>query len=197
MQSRKQTKKFISIFALLLSVVMLLTSINIQTLTVHAIDGENGNLTSIVGPVKTFPLGFSNRHQGYRFYVIDNQGNVVSKVVDFYYSDPTSLVKENNWYTNPRWTPLSTDGSNYEYYPIEALRDKYCEGSTPGGPNGGYDITSDAMIPVNIQSKELVGAKFQEWFLGRAGEGGGIFGDGGREGNSLIPGIQRIIVNCL
>lgn len=188
MQSRKQTKKFISIFALLLSVVMLLTSINIQTLTVHAIDGENGNLTSIVGPVKTFPLGFSNRHQGYRFYVIDNQGNCVSKVVDFVYSESVN-VSDSHWYTNTRWTSLSTDKSNYECKHISKLMNEYCKDAIPGGPNGGYDITSDAMIPVNIQTKELVGAKFQEWFLGRAGEGGGIFGDGGTfTGNGSVGG---------
>lgn len=159
-----------SISSILLSTVMLLTSINLHPLTVHAIDGNNGNLQTIPGTVSTYPYGFNDLRQGYRFYVIDNTGNVVSKVVDFVYSTPN--VANEHWYKNPRWSPLSTDGSNYECKPISELKNNYCAGADPN-PQG-LDITSSDMYPVHIKTQTYVGSKFQLWFLGELGRDLGI-----------------------
>ena len=180
MFSNTTRRWFKSISSIALALILTLTSINLQPLTVHAIDGDNGNLTTIHGTVKSFPLGFNDKHQFYRVYVIDNQRNLVSKVVDFVYSAPDTLVSPRHWYTNPRWMPLSTDKSNYEWHMISVLRDTYCTGAD----HSGYDITSLDMVPVQICSQKLVGADFQKWFLGKDGFGGGTFGDGGTFGGS-------------
>ncbi len=176
----KYKKLHRNIFSILLTIIMCLTSINLQPLTVHAIGGENGNLETIKGSVSSYPFGFSDKRQGYRFYVCQNTGStptVVSKVVDFVYTTPN--VADEHWYTNPRWSPLSTDGSNYECKPISELKNNYCAGSTSP-----YDITSPEMYPVHIVTQELVGAKFQHFFLGKEGQGGGVFSDGGSFGGS-------------
>ena len=167
LKQHKRKKLLTSISTVLLSTVMLLTSINLQPLLSNAATGENGNLTSLTGTVSYYPLGFSNARQGYRFYVIDNTGQVVSKVVDFTYSLPN--VSSQNWYTNPRWSSLSTDKSNYACKSIYELRDDYCAGADPN--MHGYDITSPEMYPVHIETQAYVGAKFQHWFLGILGRG--------------------------
>lgn len=162
-------KWFTRISSFILTIAITLTSFSIPTMQVNAADGDvkgdNGQLASVPNNTKYFPLGFSDIHQGYRFYVIDNNHNLVSKVVDFTYSVP-SQVTGKNYYTNTRWQDLSTDTSNYEWYIINDLKTKFCAGADPSP----YDITDDkTMVPVKISTSELVGAKFQLWFLGKEG----------------------------
>ena len=134
---------------------------------VHAeVLGDNGQNTVVSSKSGLYPgSGWSNNRQGYRFYIVNGDKKRVSDVVDFVF-EPTSNINMNQGFTNARWESPKTDSNQWHLYLIDQLVEM-CKNGGAVNPDGIKDI-----YPIKIL-KSVHGSEFQEWFIGKLGEGGG------------------------
>lgn len=148
-------------------------------LTTHAGVGDAGDNTGggtggMSGSTST--LAWSQNHQGYRLYIIDQDFVRISKVYDFYYSEPQGVgtVLRDTRFDGPN-SPVTDSLENV--YPISELQE-WC------------DSEFDVPTPTKLVNGTRIGngQEFKEWFFagqrGTSIPGGGNGSGGGNGGNT-------------
>jgi len=142
-------KKVISVFLLLFMVM------GFMPVYANPVDGGGNSGGGNAGGTVTAST-WKQVQSGYRITVVDKNKQVVATTVDFVFSAPNQYFGEGGkyWYTNSRFSSLSSDGSNYTYVTFdELLQDKQLD-KVPQYPiywKGGTGYAG--------------GEQFKEWFL--------------------------------
>ena len=161
----------VRILSIALTISILAASIIVNPIQTKAgsTNGDNGDLNTSGGHAAAVPgTGWLDIRQGYRFYIIDSDYNRASDVYDFLFEAPSNVSTA---YTNTRWESPSTDKSHWHSASINYLVSVLQQSVTPVvNVSGIKDI-----YPMRLLST-VYGEQFQQWFIGKEGQGSSVIG---------------------